>query len=47
MGARKLQVVGVGREAIKLRDEMIRTADWSQSTVESESEVAWTFVMAV
>ena len=48
MGARKLQVVGVGREATKLRDDMTRrTADWSRSAVESESEVAWTFIRAV
>ena len=48
MGARKSQVVGVGREAIKLRDDMIRrTADWSRSSVESQSKVAWTFIRAV
>ena len=48
MGARKLQVVGVGREAIKLRDDMTRrTADWPRSAVESESEVVWTFIMAI
>ena len=36
MGARKLQVVGVRREAIELRDDMIRrTADRSRSAVES------------
>ena len=47
MGARKLQVVGVGRVAIELWDDMIRTLDWSRSAVESESQVAWMFIRAV